>query len=364
LTITQTINNTTPTPSFTWANPFQNQPLVAANPNPGRPCAGTTLVLNTCVTPNVFAAPVDLQHTYIQQWNFSVQSQLQNNLSLNVAYVGNKTTHQQLISVPDNVPSPAAGAIQARRPYPQWSQLSMGETNGYGNYNALQATLERRFAGGFQMLGSYTYSRCMDVGSNQSGPITVAFLHQNYAPCDYNLKHNLTVSSVYELPFGRGRMLMSNANRIVDGILGGWGIAGILTARSGLPFTPVISGDRANTGVGNQRPITVGDPSVANPTPTAWFNVNAFAQPAQYTYGSSGRNILLADGLKQLDVTLKKNFRITESTGLEFRTEAFNLFNHATFAAPNATIGSASAGVVTSTLNSNRILQFALKLSF
>jgi hypothetical protein len=92
--------------------------------------------------------------------------------------------------------------------------------------------------------------------------------------------------------------------------------------------------------------------------------VNAFALPTRYTYGNSGRNILLADGLTQLDMTLKKNFRITESTFVEFRTEAFNLLNHATFSAPNATIGSASAGIVTSTLNSNRILQFALKLSF
>jgi len=364
LTITQTINNTTPTPTFTWANPFLNQPLVAGNPNPGKPCAGTSLVLNTCVTPNVFAAPVELQHTYIQQWNFSLQSQLQSNLALNVAYVGNKTTHQQLISVPDNVPAPAAGAIQARRPYSQWSQLSMGETNGYGNYHALQTTLERRFTAGFQILASYTYSRCMDVGSNQSGPINVAFLHQNYAPCDYNLKHNLAVSSVYELPLGRGRMFMSNAHGLIDGILGGWGIAGILTARSGLPFTPVISGDQANTGVGNQRPTVVGDASIANPTPSAWFNVNAFALPTRYTYGNSGRNILLADGLTQLDMTLKKNFRVTESTFVEFRAEAFNLLNHATFSAPNATIGSASAGIVTSTLNSNRILQFALKLSF
>lgn len=364
LTITQTVTNTTPTPTFTWANPFLGQPIVSANPNPGKACPNTTLVLNTCVTPNVYSAPEQLQHTYIQQWNFAVQTQLRKNLSLNVAYVGNKTTHQQLISVPDNVPSPGPGAVQARRPYPQWSQLYMGETNGYGNYNALQVTLERRFDNGFQILSSYSYSRCMDVGSNQSGPITVSSLYQNYGPCDYNLKHNLAISSVYELPFGKGRMFMSHANRIVDVVLGGWGIAGILTARSGLPFTPVISGDQANTGVGNQRPNVVGDPSAVNQTVSSWFNVNAFAPPGRYTYGTSGRNILLADSLVQLDTTLKKNFSITEARYVEFRAEAFNVLNQPTFAAPNATIGSSSAGVVTSTLNSNRILQFALKLVF
>ena len=87
-----------------------------------------------------------------------------------MAYVGNKTTHAQLISVPDNVPEPAAGAIQARRPFPQWGQFYLGLTSGIGNYNALQAKVEKRFSHGFQMLASYTYSRCMDIGSNQGAP--------------------------------------------------------------------------------------------------------------------------------------------------------------------------------------------------
>ncbi|HEY1945572.1 MAG TPA: carboxypeptidase-like regulatory domain-containing protein [Bryobacteraceae bacterium] len=362
--ITQTVTNTTPSPTFNWANPFQGQPLVAGNPNPGKPCAGTTLVLNTCVAPNIYSAPQQLQHTYMQQWNFSVQTQLSSTMSLNVAYVGNKTTHAQLISVPDNVPDPGPGAIQARRQYTQWGQFFMGETNGIANYNALQATLEKRFSGGFQLLASYSYSRCMDTGSNQSGPITVSMLFQNYAPCDYNLPQNLTLSSLYALPVGKGKAFLGNANRLVDGILGGWELAGILTARSGLPYTPVISGDTANTGVGGQRPNVVGTAAASDPTVSAWFNVNAFAVPNKYTYGNSGRNILQADGLTQLDVTLEKRFAITERSQLQFRAEAFNLLNQPTFASPNATIGSSSAGIVTSTLNANRILQLALKFSF
>jgi hypothetical protein len=240
----------------------------------------------------------------------------------------------------------------------------MGETNGIANYNALQVTLEKRFSAGFQMLASYSWSRCMDTGSNQSAPIQLSFLFQNYAPCDYNLPQNLAISSVYELPFGRGRMFLSNATRFVNGVLGGWELAGILTARSGLPFTPVISGDQANTGISGQRPVVVGDPFLSNPTPNDWFNVNAFALPAKYAYGDSGRNILQADDLIQLDLTLEKRFNITESSQLEFRAEAFNVANRPTFSAPGASIGSASAPVVTTTLNANRIMQFALKLYF
>jgi hypothetical protein len=362
--ITQTVNNTLPAPSFTWADPFLGQSLVASNPNPGKACPGTSLALTTCVAPNVYSAPVDLQHTYMQQYNFAIQTQLANDISIEAAYVGNFTSHAQLISVPDNVPNPGAGAIQSRRPYPQWGQFYLGLTSGRANYNALQAKVEKRFAHGYQMLASYTWSKCLDLGSNQNSPVTYSMLFQNYGPCDYDLPHNFSVSSVYQLPFGHGRALLSNENKFVDSVLGGWEVAGVLTARSGLPFTPVISGDQANTGVGGQRPLRTGDGSLSDPTPTKWFDVTAFSSPAKYAYGDSGRNILRSDGLVNLDVTLKKNFFFAESRFLEFRAEAFNIANHATFAAPGATIGAASAGIVTSTLNSSRILQGALKFVF
>jgi outer membrane receptor protein involved in Fe transport len=360
---TQTINNSAGTPTFSWADPFQGQPLVAANPNPGKPCS-FGLVLNSCSQPNVFAGLPNMQQTYMQQWNFAVQTELMRNLSLDVAYVGNKTTHQQLISVPDNVPSPGPGTIQTRRPYPQWGQFSLGMSNGNATYNALQVKVERRFAAGYQILASFTHSKCMDEGSNQSAPLTVNLLSANHAVCDYDLPNNLTVSSLYELPFGSGRHFLGQANRFVNGLLGGWEIAGIFMARSGLPFTPTISSDNANTGIGGQRPDVVGDSSVPNRTPNLWFNPAAFAIPARFTYGSGGRNILRSDGLTELDMTLKKSFVVTESKRLEFRAEAFNITNTPTFSAPNATIGSSSAGIVTSTLNAGRVLQGALKFFF
>ena len=366
--ITQTVNNSlnssAHTMAFNWGDPFLGQPLAAANPNPGKPCATSNMILNSCVAPNVYSAAAELRHTYMQQWNLAVQNQLSKNLSVEVAYVGNKTLHAQLISVPDNVPDPAAGTIQARRPYPQWGQFYMGLSSGTGDYNALQAKLEKRFAQGFQMLASYTYSRCMDIGSNQGAPQYYKAMFANRAVCDYDLPQNMTVSSVYELPFGKGRKYMNSAHSIVDGALGGWEVAGIFMARGGLPFTPTISGDRANTGIGSQRPTRLGSGKLDEPTVGHWFDVSAFAVPTQYTYGNSGRNILRGDGLVQFDMTLKKIFSIRERSKLEFRAEAFNLFNHPTFGNPNATVNTSSAGIVTSTLNANRILQGALKFYF
>jgi hypothetical protein len=186
----------------------------------------------------------------------------------------------------------------------------------------------------------------------------------NHGPCDYDIPQNLTVSSVYQLPFGKGRRFMASANSVADTLLGGWEAAGILTARSGLPFTPTISGDRANTGVSGQRPIRLGVGTSADPTVSKWFDPSAFAVPAQYTYGNSGRNILRGDGLLEFDMTLKKVFSVKERYKVEFRAEAFNLFNQPTFSNSNATIGTAAAGTVTSTLNANRILQGALKFYF
>ncbi len=361
--IIQTVNNTT-TPSFNFQNPFNGQPLVAANPTPGAVCAGTTAVYNSCVMPSIWTSPVNLKHTYMHQYNLAVQQQLMSNLSLELAYVGNNTLHNQLISTPDNVPAPGPGAIQARRPFPQWGVFNLGNTYGVANYNALQAKVEKRYSNGFQVLGSYAYSRCMDNGSSEAGPQAIGQLRQFYAPCDYNLKHVLTISSVYTLPFGHGHYLLGHSNAVVNGALGGWEVAGIYTARSGLPYWPILSSDVANNGEGSEFPNRIANGTLPNPTPTQWFNVSAFTAPAAYTLGNSSRNILLSDPLVTLDATVKKVFPIHDALNAEFRLEAFNVANRPTFSAPNATIGSTSAGTVTSTLNANRTLQAALKINF
>ena len=374
--ITQTVNNGT-LPTFNFQNPFNGQAVVSPNPNPGTVCPGTTVAYASCLAPNVFSAPQKLQHTYMHQYSLAVQRQLMTNLSLEASYVGNRTVHAQLISVPDNVPQPGPGTIQTRRPFPQWGQFSLGLTNGSANYNALQVKLEKRYSNGFQLLGSYAYSKCLDNGTSQSAPITIGLYAQNYAVCDIDFRHVLTVSSVFALPFGQGRMFLNHSNAIVSGVLGGWEVAGIYTARSGSPYTPVVGSDVANTGVSGQRPMRTGTP-VQPRTPACWFfdsnnkgcaafaptATNAFVAAPAYSYGTSGRNILFGDGLVQLDATLKKVFQIHESLNTEFRLEAFNVANHPTFANPSATIGTASTGTVTSTLNANRTLQAAIKVNF
>ena len=374
---TQIVTNTRPPaiPQLTFQDFFQGQPIVSANPNPGKPCS-FGFVANSCSTPNIVSAPTHLRSTYSQQWNFSIQRQLASGITLDVAYVGNRTNRVEQ-TILRNDPDPGQGAIQSRRPYPQWGTLNSGEWGGKQHFNSLQVKLQSREWKGASFLTSYTYASCIDNGSGEQGTIGAYLLGRNSGPCDFDLRHNLGFSYTYSLPVGRGKAFGANLPRAVDAVVGGWNVAGITTVHSGLPFTPAISGDIANTGAGAQRPQVIGTPIVLK-DPTCWFYIsvnsactaldpsgtNAFAVPAQYTYGNGGRNILRADNLIQWDFTARKRFQFTESKALEFRAEFFNLFNHPVFLAPSTNINVASGAQVGATLNAARTIEMALKVFF
>ena len=167
-----------------------------------------------------------------------------------------------------------------------------------------------------------------------------------------------------ELPFGHGKHFLDGAGPLANALVGGWQLQSIINYRSGLPFTPTVSRDIANTGAGAQRPNRIGSGEAANPTLDAWFDKSAFVEPAAFTYGSSGRNILRADHQWNVDASLFKRFALSSSSRLEFRAEAFNLLNTPYFAEPNTAIDTAAGGRVTSTSNTARQLQFGLKYIF
>ncbi len=169
---------------------------------------------------------------------------------------------------------------------------------------------------------------------------------------------------VYELPVGKGKPLTSH-NPVVDYIIGGWQVNTIAQAHSGLPYFISVDGDIANTGnTSYERADIVGNPSLSTRTRYEWFNTAAFAIPAKYTYGNSGRNILRGPAYWNLDASLFRRFPFTETKALEFRAEAFNMPNTAILGNPAANISEPNFGVITGTQNSPRILQFALKLTF
>jgi Carboxypeptidase regulatory-like domain len=371
----QTVNNTGSTPpQLTFGNFYQSTPIVSANPHPGQPCA-FGFAANSCSTPNVVSMPTHVRNTYTQQWNLALQHQIGNALSWDLAYVGSKSnrTEQQWST---NDPTPGPGTIQTRRPYPQWGTITLGEFLGLANYNALQAKVEARTWHGATGLVSYTYSKCLDNGTYN---ISTDLREVNpplpyYGVCQYNLTNNLVFSYNYLLPVGRGKALLSDLPAWGNAVLGNWSVSGITTAQSGLPYTPTISNDQANTGFGNQRPNLVGKPTILKNV-SCWFyisanasckaldpgGVNAFAVPALYTYGNLGRYTMRADDLIQFDFAMLKAFTFSKERSIEFRAEFFNIFNRPTFSAPSTTINAASGAQVSSTLNGSRQIEFALK---
>ncbi len=373
----QTVFNDRPpaVPTRTFANFYQGQPIASANPNPGQPCPWGVVMIS-CDTPSVGSALIHDRNQYTQQWNLTVQHQLASRITATLAYVGNRTVRLQ--SAPNvNDPAPGPGAIQSRRPYPQWGPMTLAQWGGKADYNALQSQVETRDWAGMTLMASYVYSKCLDTGTDEGNPPTTALIGKNYAVCDFDSTHVGSVSFNWELPFGKGKRFLGTSSGMLDRALGGWRLSSVLTAKSGLPFTPTISTDTANVGQTGQRPQVVGAPFIAGNV-SCWFYVAAntscktllpsqtaaFAVPALYTLGNGGRNILRAQPLYQFDLSVNKIIPVTENTRFEFRGEVFNLFNHPVFAIPGTNIDQSSGGQVTSTLNSDRIIEFGLKFLF
>ncbi len=374
--VDQTFNDRPPVePTHFWGNFFQGLPLAGLpNPNPGQPCPGGFVAIS-CAQPSLSTGALNSKLTYVQEYNFSVQRQLTPSLTINVGYVGNNTHRlAQFISIND--PPPGQGDIQSRRPYIQWGPIAYAQYEGKASYNALQTSLMSRSWHGLSLLGNYTYSKCLDNGSGETGT-TLLLIPFNRAVCDLDRTQAGAFSYDYELPFGHSRQFLSGIPSWTDQIIGGWHVSGVATLQTGLPFTPTI-GDRANTGVGGQRPDVIGAP-VMPQTVGCWFFTSAnpsctallpnasdwFAEPPQYLrYGTGGRNILRADGLKTWDFSLFKDFKISETKYFQFRSEFFNFTNHPTFSAPSTRVDTASGGSISSTLDPARQIQLALKFYF
>ncbi|HUT57553.1 MAG TPA: hypothetical protein VNA25_06845, partial [Phycisphaerae bacterium] len=311
------------------------------------------------VTPTLGPTYPHMRWGYDQHWNFGVQQRLGGSTALEVDYVGTKGSFL-LGQNPTNIPPPGPGSIQSRRPFPLFGSITYMSQDVSSTYHSLQVKFERRFSAGFWHLVSYTFSKSLTHQATAAAGGEGAW---ERALTDFDIPHNLAFSAGYELPIGRGKRFLSNANPFTEGFLGGWQFQGILVARSGRPFTPSISGDIANTGVG-QRPDRIGSGILANPTVENWFDKSAFVVPAQYTYGNSGGYILRGGRYFALDFSIFKEFNVTDRGRLQFRAEAFNLTNTPSFNPPATAINTASGGRVTSTLGAPRQLQFALKFTF
>jgi hypothetical protein len=369
------------------------------------------------------------QPGYVQQWNLDIQRQLPGGFFADVAYAGSHGLHlpntnqpiinqipdsfinqaqqqsdagqpvsiaQPVTTYPFSVPLPgnlSPGHLvqgQLDRPFPQWSTVQLnGLSCCFSRYNALQATVTKRFNGGGTLLAAYTWSKLISntdtttswLEGGQTGGVGVPQDWNNLANerslSSQNVSQRLVISYVVDLPFGRGKKYMSGVSGFADKIISGWGIDGVTTVQTGFPLKITEAKGNAlsalNLGIGTLRPDVL--PGCDNATSgsdtqrlSQWFNTACFTPPPAYGFGSEPRvdPTLRMDGPANFDFAVFKRttFGPGERMGVEFRTEFFDLFNHPQFGPPNTSQGGNTFGVVSSTVNTPRLIQFALRFAF
>lgn len=312
-----------------------------------------------------FAANPRNKIPYSLQYNFGFQRQLASTISMEVDYVGSVSRHLFIQPVANTALFPAPGPLAPRQPFPQYGGTFPNSTNsGNSTYNSLQAKLNKRYSSGMSFLTSYTWSRSMDVSSQgQAGLSNIYNRRLDWGRSDFDIPHMFVFSTVYELPFGRGKTFMSSPRRLTDALFGGWIVGGIASLYSGSPFSISAGGDVANVGGGSQRADVVGDAKTGERSVEKWFNTAAFRTPVPFTFGNAGRNNVQGPGAVNVDIVTYKDFVFTESKRLQFRAEFFNAPNHPNFNNPNNNVQSGAFGRIT-TANEPRDIQFALKFLY
>jgi hypothetical protein len=328
----------------------------------------TTAELNAA-NPRVLGHSFENLTPYAQHWHLGIERQIASALAAEVGYIGSKGTHVTFCYNANEV-QPGLGSLASRRllqPLANVSTILQCDPRNRSTYHGLQTKLLKRFSHGLQFLASYTWGKSLDYGGAAAsgggatgGPQTVTNLNAGKGPSGYDVRHRAVISYVWELPFGPNQRWLTGGP--AAWVLGGWQLSGITTLTTGRPFNVTLA-----TGVNNGAPSwpnRIGSGKLDNPTIDLWFNPADFVAPPPNTYGDVGRGILYAPGHVNFDTSVTRRIPLHGRTNVQFRFDAFNLFNEPVFGFPNAAIGSPTVGRIRSTVGDNRIMQFALKLDF
>jgi len=315
------------------------------------------------------------------QWTGSVQRRLPGNMVLEGQYVGSHWENMMFEADVNQLPADKLGGGNAARPYPQYLGIGIGSAgartglyNGISNYEAVQALLHKPFGYGLSAELSYTWSRLyddMDASGwgNQFGTVTYQDAYNpqaNYGPSNFDRPQAFKGTLVYALPLGRGHRYLNSA--AADAALGGWQTAISFQAESGAPYSvfldPTGAGSLCNGCV--TYPNVVGNPSVSNPSISQWFNPAAYASPEANAFGNFKRNTLRGPRLTDMDFSLGKTWSFPgwEQGKLGLRMDATNILNHPSFQNPDGKITDSSAGVISGTTITGRVIQLSARFSF
>jgi len=340
---------------------------------------------------NISYIPRDTRTGYVQNWSFSIQRELPWGFIADLGYVGNKGNNLIIFADFNEARPNRPGetlSIQARRPNQAWSAITVTWPQASSNYHGLQFRMERKFVNGFSLLNSFVWSKAIDTtgqaleaqagSGGRSSPQSWYNLAAERAVSDFDQPFNNTTAILYELPFGKGRKFGSDMPLAADWLVGGWQLSAINTLWSGQPvnlsYNPAAAFQVSQTlpdwrGGISYRPNVTGPVMMpeGQRNHDNWLNPATVVVPTDPSqpFGSAGRNIARRPGLAQLDLGVQKSFRIPKREGmaLQFRAEAFNLFNRTNFGNPQINRSTAGFGQIRSTFPA-RQLQFALRFQF
>ena len=372
-----TVTNPPQTPRVVYQNPtFPNPPFERASGLSIRPVQW------------------DIETPSIHVWNVNVQRELGAQTAITLGYAGSRGLHL-LRSNDLNTAVPTVGADNrpffpagAPRRNTAWTTIEAKTSDGDSWYSAFIVDARRRFANGWSVQGSYTWSDSEDTTqastffSDATNGTTSAFPEfipdYNRGPSDFNVRHNVVANATWDLPWGRD---LSGA---AGAVLSGWRVSAIATYRSGYPLTVFVQNNRSRSqwqpslgpGIGRDRPSYAPGFSAGNAVtgnPNQWFDPQAFVLQPAGTFGNVGRGDLEGPDLRTVDLAFVKEVRIVNDTGLELRLEVFNVFNRANFGVPSlvAFAGAADGeaplgnfGRIRNTVTSARQLQLGVRFRF
>lgn len=299
---------------------------------------------------------------YSQQFNLGVQRQLGGGMMIEISLLGNLSrklanANLSLNQIAPQILGPQHSS-QRDRPFPQFTGVAIqNPTLGVSNYYAGMLRVEKRYSRGLSFGANYTWSKYLGnvnmTGASEGNDAGTYSNYYNrradYGPTANDIAHRLNFHWIYELPFGAGKRWLSDSP--LRYVAGGWSLGSVATFQTGAPNTITTQTNNCNCfSAGAQRPDVLSSPDLPSDQRTlkAWFNTAAFAQPAAYTFGNAGIGIVRGPGLINIDLSVLRNFRVTERVRAELRGEFFNALNHTNFGNPGATFGASNFGVISS----------------
>jgi len=310
--------------------------------------------------------------SYQESFNLTVEHEISDGLLARASYVGNlgrRLSYNYNPNYARYAPGATTGNIQQRRPYQDFSAILVADSGSTSSYHGLQLSIERRLSRGINIEANYTWSKSIDEFSEDTTPGQSSSIRIPYdrragrAVSDFDTTHRFVASWVWALP------KLESSHPFVRGAFGGWETSGIATIRSGMPYSILSGSDRSLSGVGGDYADVIGNPNLSGDRSkqeklARYFNTQAFTVAALGTFGNAPRNFLRGPGSVNFDLSAVKSFPVHERVRMQFRAEAFNVFNRANFSNPFATANNAARFGRIESAASPRIMQLALRLTF